>query len=87
MALGLTNRVSRPDKCLEDALLLAEAISRNGPRSVRSALAVIRQSRDMTLQQNLALEADLAVKLIVSGECFHGVAAFLEKQEPDFPDA
>jgi enoyl-CoA hydratase len=87
VALGLANRISRSGKCLEDALALAEAISKNGPRAVRSALSVIRQSRDMTLQQNLALEADLAVKLIVSGECFHGVAAFLEKREPDFPDA
>jgi enoyl-CoA hydratase len=86
-ALGLANRISRPGRCLEEALGLAEAIAKNGPRSVRSALSVIRQSRDMTLEQNLALEADLAVKLIVSGECFHGVAAFLEKREPDFPDA
>ncbi len=86
MALGLVNRVSGPGKCLEEAMEVAEAISRNGPRAVRSALSVIRESRNMTLQQNLALEADLAVKLIVSGECFHGVAAFLEKREPDFPD-
>lgn len=87
MALGLTNRISRPGKCLEDALALAEEISQNGPRAVRSALSVIRQSLNMTLEQNLTLEADLAVKLIASGECFHGVAAFLEKREPDFPDA
>lgn len=85
--LGLANRMSRPGKCLEDALALAETISTNGPRAVRGALKVIRRSRSQSLDQSLALEAREAVSLIVSGECFHGVSAFLEKREPDFPDA
>ncbi len=83
---GLANRISRPGQCLGDALNLADMISKNGPRAVRCALNVIRQSRNRSLHQSLDLEAEQAVSLIVSGECIHGVAAFLEKREPDFPD-
>jgi enoyl-CoA hydratase/carnithine racemase len=83
---GLANRISRPGQCLDDALNLADLIAKNGPRAVRSALNVIRQSRHQSLNQTLDLEADQAISLIVSGECFHGVGAFLEKREPEFPD-
>ena len=34
----------------------------------------------------LALELDKAVDLVVSGEFIYGVAAFLEKKPPEFPD-
>lgn len=86
LGLGLANRISRPGRCMDDALALADMISGNGPRAVRSALKVIRQSRSQTLEESLDLEEDLAVSLIVSGECFHGVGAFLENRAPDFPD-
>ena len=83
---GLVNRISRPGECLDEAVRLAEMISKNGPRAVSYALNLIRQSQNQSLNQSLDLEADKAVSLIVSGECFHGVAAFLEKKEPEFPD-
>jgi len=83
---GLANRISRPGQCLDDAMNLADMISKNGPRAVRGALNVIRESRNQSLHQSLDLEADHAISLIVSGECFHEVSAFLEKREPEFPD-
>ncbi|MBC2714631.1 MAG: enoyl-CoA hydratase/isomerase family protein [Desulfobacteraceae bacterium] len=84
--LGLVNRISRLGECLDEAVRLAEMISQNGPRAVSYALNVIRQSQNQSLNRTLDLEADKAVSLIVSGECFYGVAAFLEKKEPEFPD-
>jgi len=86
IGLGLVNRINRPGESLGEAVRLAEEISKNGPLAVRTALNVIRQSRNQSLNQTLDLEAEKAVSLIVSGECFHGVAAFLEKKEPEFPD-
>jgi enoyl-CoA hydratase/carnithine racemase len=86
LSLGLANRISRPGQALEEAVELAETIAKNGPRAVGHALELIRQSRNLPLNQLLDLEKDKAVDLIVSGECFHGVAAFLEKKEPAFPD-
>jgi enoyl-CoA hydratase/carnithine racemase len=86
LRLGFANRVSESGRCQEEALTLAEAISNNGPMAVRHALAVIRQSRNLSLDQTLALELEQAVALVESGECVHGITAFLEKKKADFPD-
>jgi enoyl-CoA hydratase/carnithine racemase len=86
MEMGLVNRISEHGKVLEEAMALAENISANGPRAVRSALEVIRKSSDMPIEKALDLESETAVSLIASGECFHGIAAFLEKRKADFPD-
>ncbi len=86
LALGLCNRVSATGGAMGEALDLAAAIAGNGPNAVRHALALVRQSRDLGYEASLDLEAKLAVRLISSGECFHGVAAFLERKKPVFPD-
>ena len=86
LRIGLVNRVSQPGKALEEAIALGETIAKNGPRAVACALEVIRQSLSLPLDKSLNLESAKAVSLIMSGECFHGVAAFLEKKEPEFPD-
>jgi enoyl-CoA hydratase/carnithine racemase len=84
--IGLVNRVSQPGKALEEAVALGETIAGNGPRAVASALEIIRESLLLPLDKSLNMEAAKAVSLIMTGECFHGVAAFLEKKEPEFPD-
>jgi len=86
LALKLVNRVSAQGKALEDAIALGEKIAANGPKAVRAALEVIRRSPDLPLKEALTLEMDRAVSLIASGEFLHGVAAFLEKKAPVFPD-
>ena len=84
--IGLINRVSDRGRCLDDAMKLAEQISSNGPKAVSHALAVLRQSRDLPLKEALDKEAETAAKLIASGECIHGITAFMEKKTPQFPD-
>ena len=84
--LKLVNRISAPGKAFEEALALAETIAANGPGAVRSALEVIRSSQDMPLEDALALELKKAVDLVMSGEFIYGVAAFLEKKPPEFPE-
>lgn len=84
--IGLVNRVSDKGRCLDDTMKLAEQISRNGPKAISHALAVLRQSRDLLLKEALAKEAETAAKLIASGECIHGITAFMEKKAPRFPD-
>jgi enoyl-CoA hydratase/carnithine racemase len=86
LQLGLTNRISAPGKALEETLSLALSIAQNGPRAVRHALSVIRKTIDLTTQEALELETEEAVTLIASGESIHGVAAFLTRQKPDFPE-
>ena len=84
--IGLINRVSNKGCCLDDAMKLAEQIGRNGPKAISHALAVLRQSSDLTLKEALTIEVKVAAKLIASGECIHGITAFLEKKAPRFPD-
>ncbi len=86
LSLGLINRISLPGQALAEAKAMAEKIAKNGPQATRHALAVIRRCQDLTLSDALALEAENAVSLIATGECIHGVTAFLEKRKPDFPD-
>lgn len=85
LRIGLVNRVSEKGQSVDEAFSLADQIAQNGSRAVRHALAVIRQSRDLPLGKALDLEAETAAELIVSGECVHGITAFLEKKKPEFP--
>lgn len=86
LSLGLVNRVSAPGAALAEAVDLAESIARNGPRAVREALAIIRSTTDLSLDDALALELDRACALIAAGECVFGIGAFLSRSEPTFPD-
>jgi enoyl-CoA hydratase len=85
-AMGLVNRISETSGALDEAVLLAEMIAENGPRAVRTALGLIRENQNTSFNTSLHMEAELAAALISSGECFHGVSAFLEKKKPEFPD-
>jgi len=38
------------------------------------------------MQEALELETESAITLITSGECYHGISAFLTKEKPRFPD-
>jgi enoyl-CoA hydratase len=84
--MGLVNRISAKGNALNEAVAIAERIALNGPRAVRSSLSLIRQNSNIISSESLKLESLLAAELISSGECFHGVGAFLEKRDPVFPD-
>jgi enoyl-CoA hydratase/carnithine racemase len=84
--MGLVNRISEKSRALDEAIVLAEMIAENGPRAVRNALSLIRENQNISFAASLQMEAELAAALISSGECFHGVSAFLEKKKPEFPD-
>jgi enoyl-CoA hydratase/carnithine racemase len=84
--MGIINRISQSGKALEDACALAFSIAENGPHAVRHALKVIRRTVDMCTMDALELETEEAVTLIARGECIHGIAAFLSKQKPVFPE-
>jgi enoyl-CoA hydratase len=86
LQMGLINRVSQPGKAMEDACALAFSIAENGPYAVRHALKVIRSTADISTMDALELETEEAVTLIARGECIHGIAAFLSKQKPVFPE-
>jgi enoyl-CoA hydratase/carnithine racemase len=87
LALGLANRVSAAGNALGESVELGRAIAKNGPRAVRSALEVLRQTPALSHEDALALELRRAITLIASGECGYGIPAFMSRSEPEFPDA
>lgn len=86
LKMGLVDRVTNEGLTVEKALSLAEQIAQNGPNAVRQALTVIRQSQGLSMEKALELEVNAAAQLIVSGECMHGIKAFMDKKDPEFPD-
>lgn len=80
------NRISRKGCAPDEALSLAETIAENGPRAVGNALDLLRENQNIAYSAMLDKEEGLAAALISSGECIHGVGAFLEKKKPVFPD-
>ncbi|MCK4535174.1 MAG: enoyl-CoA hydratase/isomerase family protein [Syntrophobacterales bacterium] len=86
LKIGLVNRISERGKALQDSMALAETIAGHGPRAVMHALKVIRKSPDLSLKDALDLETEEAADLIASGECYHGIMAFLSKEKPEFPN-
>ena len=86
LQLGLANRVSAPGAALDEAVALAETIASNGPRAIRSALSLLRSAVDLPRAEAIERELELATDLIASGECVHGITAFLNREPPTFPD-
>jgi len=84
--IGLANRISAPGNARAEALLMARGIAGNGPRAVCSALEVIRKTPDLSYAQALDLEYEKAVDLITTGECVHGITAFMSRKKPEFPE-
>lgn len=86
LAMGVVSRISSPGKALDEALELAKGIADNGPEAVRHALKVIRKTPDLPYMDALRMESQEAVDLILTGECVHGISAFLAKQKPVFQE-
>jgi len=86
LAIGVVSRISEPGKALDEAVELAKGIADNGPQAVRHALKVIRKTPDISYMNALLMESQEAVDLILTGECAHGISAFLTKKKPVFPE-
>jgi enoyl-CoA hydratase/carnithine racemase len=86
LRIGLINLVSESGRCLECARELAGTIAANGPRAVRTVLAVLRRAGELSVSDALELESRHAVDLILSRECVEGISAFMIGKQPEFKD-
>lgn len=83
--LGLTPiEPVEADELLPTALTIAEKISRQGPKAVRSILHAVDRGTDSTLDAGAALETGLAALAVASDESAEGISAFLEKRSAQF---
>lgn len=80
--LGMVNRLTEPGAALDEALLLARSIARNGPLALRTSKwimtrAIRRDDQDLWRQQSERVAAVMA-----SHDATEGAIAFAEKREP-----
>jgi enoyl-CoA hydratase len=82
--LGLVARVVPNELVVEDALALAATIATKSPLALRLAKEAVNAAYEMSLTDALAHERRLFYLLFGSEDQKEGMAAFLEKRDPDF---
>ena len=82
--LGLVARVVPDELLVEDALTLAARIATKSPLALRLAKEAVNAAYEMGLTDALAHERRLFYLLFASEDQKEGMAAFLEKRDPDF---
>ena len=81
---GLVEKVVPREELLETALGIARTIAARSPVSVGVLRELARTTRDLSLEEGLRREADGFRRCLASEDGAEGVAAFLEKREPQF---
>ncbi len=81
---GLVARVVPDEVLVEDALALAAEIARRSPLALRLAKEAVNAAYEMSLTDALAYERRLFYLLFASEDQKEGMAAFIEKRDPDF---
>src|SRR5918994_724490 len=83
-AAGLVAVVTQDELVVEDALALAAKITTKSPIALRLAKEAVNAAFEMSLTDALAHERRLFYLLFASDDQKEGMAAFLEKRDPDF---
>jgi enoyl-CoA hydratase len=81
---GLVALITQDELVVEDALALAASIAQKSPIGLRLAKEAVNAAYEMSLTDALAHERRLFYLLFSSEDQKEGMAAFLEKREPDF---
>ncbi|HEX8852810.1 MAG TPA: enoyl-CoA hydratase-related protein [Pyrinomonadaceae bacterium] len=85
LRLGVVNRVVETGETVEEALRLADLIAgQSAPLAVRACLEAVTRGARLSLDEGLALEADLFSRLFTTADVREGTRAFLEKRPPAF---
>ena len=83
-AAGLITRVVPNEACLDEAKALAREIAGKPPIAVQLAKDAILKSFDLSIEQGLDYERRNFYLLFASEDMKEGMAAFIEKRQPEF---
>ena len=81
---GLVEKVVPREELRDAALAIAGTIAQRSPVSVGVLRELARTTRDLSLEEGLRREAEGFRRCLESEDGAEGVAAFLEKREPQF---
>jgi enoyl-CoA hydratase len=82
--IGLINRIATTGALLSDAESLAQEIAQLAPQAIRACLEAVTRGVELSLEEGLALEAQLFARLFATDDMREGTRAFLEKRKPVF---
>ncbi len=82
--LGVVNRLTDAGQALDDALKLADQINARAPNALASIKELLSDADGSTLNAQLARERDQFVKNLHHTNAGLGIAAFLNKQKPQY---
>jgi enoyl-CoA hydratase len=80
--VGLIGHVVPDGTALDHAVEIAEQIAANAPLSVQAVLRSLRESREMTETDGLALELEIGYPILGTEDAKEGARAFTEKRDP-----
>ena len=85
-ANGLINRVVPDEELLPEVTMIAEQIAKKGSMAIKKILGAVHLGNELPLSERLQFEAKSFGRVFGSEAKREGVAAFLEKREPQFRD-
>lgn len=82
--LGVVNRLADAGQALQHALQLSEQLNARAPNALASIKDLLSDAEGSSLHDQLARERDQFVKNLHHPNAGIGIAAFLNKQKPDY---
>lgn len=84
LRVGLVSHIVPQEELLDRALQVASTICERGPVAVRSAKEAILRGMDMALDNGLAFEDVLFLRISATEDAQEGPRAFAEKRKPEY---
>lgn len=84
LQMGLVTHAVAPEAVVPRSIALAEEIAASAPNAVRQMKASIRTGLGWNIREAALAEAELQAASLQSEDAKEGIAAILEKREPEF---
>jgi enoyl-CoA hydratase len=82
--LGLVNRVVPAATLMDETMALASLLATKPPLTLAAALSAIHRGMDAAIDDGLAIEEAAFARIVPTHDAREGVAAFVEKRQPNF---
>jgi len=80
--IGLINRVVPKEQLMPTAMAIAERICENAPLAIQAVKRSVRQCMNLTMDEALKLELQIAAEVFMTEDAKEGPLAFAEKRKP-----